>query len=156
MGRVVAPYTSADGNGDGLVDFLDHAVWVGNFGVQGNAFVPIGGGFAALATGESKLQIELRSDQAENDLIVTRPARISVPERPHASPAGVGRRPLQVFHLDATTRRDRVLEAWWATRGRDSESKESIDTFAAEGSNSHDAIDCAVAEMGRLRLAVRR
>lgn len=155
MGRVVAPYTSADGNGDGLVDFLDHAVWVGNFGVQGTAFVPIGGGFAALATGESKPQIKPRTSQAENDLIVTPPVRISVPERPLQSRASSGKRAVRVSPLDFAARHDRALESWWATRGRATKSQESRDQIAAKESSSREAIDCAVAEMGQLRLAVR-
>ena len=119
----------ADGNGDGIVDRLDYAVWKSNFG-------------ASL----SEDRETRRQGDKERDSITAVPVeqvrnRTSSAQRRHAAAIA--------------TRQDRLLEAWVA-KSAERETTEVEEPMAAgqRAVATSEAVDCAVAEVGNLRLMV--
>jgi hypothetical protein len=146
-----------DGNGDGVVDALDYAVWKSNFGatvgelgagsveqgvepaVQRALAEPVA--LAASGVGR-ELSVDPLGDSASRS-----PARSGANERaPHRT------------HVDAAARQDRLLEAWVVTRNLKTspalaEPVAPVECGPQAGVGA-EALDWALAELGKLRLAV--
>jgi CSLREA domain-containing protein len=151
----------ADGNGDGRVDASDYGVWKSNFG---SGLADLGGSgqsqqFAATAIESvlSTLRVEPPAVPAAGN-----PAGAELPTHSRSShayqpPALPGvKSSRRLPHAVDTAHHDGALEIWWASRRppvRDPRSE-------TLGRASHDpddnaALDCALAELGRLKLATR-
>jgi parallel beta-helix repeat protein len=143
----------ADGNGDGRVDASDYGVWKSNFG---SGLADLGGSgqsqqFAATAI--ELVAVTLRDEPpAEPGAELPTHSRSSHAYQPPALPGVKSSRHLPIA-VD-TARHDGALEIWWASRRppvRDPRSE-------TLGRASHDpddnaALDCALAELGQLKIA---
>jgi hypothetical protein len=145
----------ADGNGDGMVDALDYAVWKSNFGATASE---LGAGSVEQGV-NAAVQVALAEPVA--------PVQLRVVDRLEPQ-AGLGRQTAgDTSRFAATTRRpplmatatrqDRLLEAWAATRHAQNRRAlaESVAHFEQAGAGT-EALDCALADLGELRLAVGR
>jgi hypothetical protein len=146
----------ADGNGDGMVDALDYAVWKGNFGAtvgelgaeSGEQGVSVQ---TALAEPVAPKQMQA-VDSLELQADFQSPTAGQVPR----FTVTTRRLPLAA----AATRQDRLLEAWAATRnlktGRALAEPVAPDVHGEQAGAGPEALDCALAQLGVLRLAIGR
>lgn len=118
LGTVVAPYSSADGDGSGVVDAGDHAVWVANFGQS----LPAAGGGAASRAQSLELTIE------DESLVESEAPLVALPSAWFA-PAVSARETADADLVDdpigLSVRHDQALIAWLtsigATQGDDTD-----------------------------------
>jgi CSLREA domain-containing protein len=152
-----------DGNGDGVVDARDYAVWKSNFGATS----------AQLEARSGELGVGLAVQQALAEPVARNSVRAADGLEPQADfgPQTVG----DSSRFAATTRllppmviasrQDRLLEAWAARSGKnphpgplpegEGDRAEPVADFEQAGARA-EALDCALAELGELRLAVGR
>jgi CSLREA domain-containing protein len=147
-----------DGNGDGKVDTLDYEVWKANFGAAG-----VEQGAGSRGQGDKAAPAQITKTVVGRAMVL-----------PPAEPGAVGRDGIEVrlgnsepqtrgmdrrVGRRATenfeNRREGLLDAWWAKRGRVFEGLANVDA-GCDGNKpvAVEAVDFAVVELGRLRLGV--
>ncbi len=141
-----------DGNDDGMVDALDYAVWKSNFGATRTE----------LGAGSGELGVNSQLAPTES---VTLGAAPAIQQQPTLS--GIRGRAPRRATIAAVARQDRLLEAWAATRAEsphpgplpegEGDIVESVapDEYGLQAGAEVEALDCALAELGEMRLAVR-
>jgi hypothetical protein len=142
-----------DGNGDGVVDEFDFTVWKSNFGATA----------AELGAGSTEQGVKTTQAKppAEPGAVGRESSAASIGESVQQPPAlpGVFRRLRNRAPVDVAARQDRVLEAWVAGREFASRQRRTLAEPVAHAEQAGAdlvALDCALAEMGELRLACRR
>jgi CSLREA domain-containing protein len=155
LGAAVSPGDGADGNGDGVVDARDYAVWRGNFGATADE---LGAGSGELGAGLAVRQALAEPVAAEQIRAVDR-LEPQADVGPHT--AGDSSRftatTRRLPSVGTATRQDRLLEAWAAIRHAQNRRAlaEPVARREQVGAGA-EALDCALAQLGRLRLAVGR